>query len=74
MTENNEQQREAPQISLQDIAFVVQLIDVCTKRGAFEGNELTSVGTVREKFDTFVKMNAPTEEQPQENTEEQAAE
>lgn len=51
------------QISLQDIAFMVKLIDICTKRGAFEGNELATIGAIREKFDAFVKANTSNEEQ-----------
>lgn len=35
----------------EDIASaIVQVIDVCTKRGAFEGSELLPVGTLRNKI------------------------
>ena len=33
-----------------DIASMVQLIDVCSKRGAFEGPELQMVGQLRTKL------------------------
>ena len=52
-------------LSLNDLAAVVRLIDVCSKRGAFEGVELTSVGELRNKFSSFVEANKP----PEENTE-----
>lgn len=55
MTEDNNS------IGLNDIQIVVNIIDVCTKRGAFEGNELFAVGQVREKLAAFVKANLPPE-------------
>jgi hypothetical protein len=51
----------SPQINLNDFVAVVNLIDVCTERGAFKGNELLAVGTIREKFSAFVKANLPSE-------------
>ena len=41
-TENAE--AEQVQLSLQDIATMVQIIDICSKRGGFEGPELEAVG------------------------------
>jgi hypothetical protein len=49
-------------INLSDLALVVQIIDACTKRGAFEGNELVTVGQLRNKVEAFVKANLPKEE------------
>lgn len=40
----------ANEITLQDLAMIVNIIDLVTKRGAFEGSELLVVGTVREKL------------------------
>ena len=37
-----QQQQEPVQISLQDIATVVQMIDVVSRRGGIEGNETVS--------------------------------
>lgn len=62
------------QISLNDIQIAVNIIDVCTKRGAFEGNELLAVGQLREKFANFVKANAPATETTDVTTKEEAAE
>lgn len=42
------------QLSINDIAAVVQLIDVVTSRGAFRGEELSQVGGLRDKFAAFV--------------------
>ena len=58
-------------INLSELALVVQIIDTCSKRGAFEGSELVTVGQLRNKIEAFVKANAP---QPKEVTEETPAE
>lgn len=60
---------EAPGIGLQDIAACVQIIDIVTKRGAFEGAELADVGTVRNRLTAFLDANKPKEE-PKEEEEE----
>lgn len=38
------------EINLQTVKAIVQIIDVCSKRGAFEGAELSQVGQVRESI------------------------
>jgi len=48
-------------ITLQDIAVAVSIIDVCVKRGAVEGSELTIVGSIRDKFAAFVEQNKAPE-------------
>ncbi|MBT72600.1 MAG: hypothetical protein CMQ15_11285 [Gammaproteobacteria bacterium] len=52
-------QNEAPQLSLQDIATMVQIIDVCSKRGGFEGPELEAVGGLRNRVVAFLNAVAP---------------
>lgn len=61
----SEQAQEAVQISLQDIATVVQMIDVVSRRGAFEGNEMAGVGMLRNKLEVFLRQNAPQGEAPE---------
>lgn len=61
----SEQKQEAVQISLQDIATVVQVIDVVSRRGAFEGNEMAGIGMLRNKLEIFLRQNAPQGEVPQ---------
>jgi len=46
-------------LSLQDVATIVQIIDLCSKRGAFEGPELESVGGLRSRVVAFVNAAAP---------------
>jgi len=60
-----------PGIGMQDIAACVQIIDIVTKRGAFEGAELADVGTVRNRLTAFLEANKPAEEE--EATEETTA-
>ena len=55
--ENNE-----PQISLADFSAALQVIDVCTQRGAFRGEELSSVGQLRDRINAFVQHHAPAKE------------
>jgi hypothetical protein len=66
MTEATETQAVEEQaavgLGLGDLAAVIQIIDVCSKRGAFEGPELESVGQVRGRIAAFVQANAPQEE------------
>ena len=58
-----QEQQEPVQISLQDIATVVQLIDVVSRRGGIEGNEMAGVGMLRNKLEIFLRQNAPEGEQ-----------
>lgn len=62
-----QQQQEPVQISLQDIATVVQMIDVVSRRGGIEGNEMAGVGMLRNKLELFLRQNAPEGEAPQGN-------
>lgn len=65
MTEENQvlptegEEQQAPQLSLQDIATFVQIIDICSKRGGFEGSELEAVGGLRNRTVAFLNAAAP---------------
>ena len=59
------QEGEAPQLSLQDISTMVQIIDICSRRGGFEGQELEAVGGVRNRVVKFLEAAAPKGEAPQ---------
>ena len=53
-------------LTVNDLATVVNIIDACVERGAFKGNEMLSVGQLREKFANVVNANRPkTEENEQ---------
>lgn len=49
----------APQLTLGDIATMVQIIDLCSKRGGFEGSELEAVGGLRSRVVKFLEANQP---------------
>ena len=65
-----------PQISLSDFSAALQVIDACTQRGAFRGEELSSVGQLRDRINAFVTYHAPSKEEGEaaEATEEVAEE
>ena len=56
-------------ISLNDVISVVSLIDIVSSRGAFKGQELTTVGTLRDKLALFVEQNKPKEEKLEDSNE-----
>jgi hypothetical protein len=60
---NEGEEQQAPQLSLQDIATFVQIIDICSKRGGFEGQEMEAVGGLRNRTVAF--LNAASAEQGQ---------
>jgi hypothetical protein len=64
---SEQEQPEQINLSLQDIATVVQMIDVVSRRGGIAGNELAGIGMLRNKFEMFLQQNAPQGEQPQGN-------
>jgi hypothetical protein len=62
MSEENKTETP-PSISLNDLAVILQLIDVCAQRGAFQGSEMKDIGILRERIHTFVEANKPEEEE-----------
>lgn len=49
-------------LSPQDVANAIAIIDICVKRGAIDGSELTAVGTVRDKLAQYVEASKTKEE------------
>jgi len=58
-------QQEGVQLGLNDIATMVQIIDLVSRRGGFEGPELEAVGGLRSRIVAF--LQAAQEAQGQEN-------
>lgn len=50
------------QLTLDDIAAVQKIIDVASRRGAFAGEELESVGKVYNRISEFLKSAQPQEQ------------
>ena len=57
-TAGTEAQAAAPGLELQDLALVLNLVDVSIKRGAFERAELREVLHVTDKLDVFLQYQA----------------
>ena len=55
------------EITLNDIASVVTIIDVVTTRGGFRGEELSEVGDLRNRFVAFLQAAQAQETESQEN-------
>ena len=49
-----EAQAEAPNVTVNDLANVYAIIDLASKRGAFQASELAAVGSVANKVKAFV--------------------
>ena len=59
----NQEQPGTPveSISLRDLDQIVQIIDLATTRGAFRGQELSTIGALYDKLATF--LNSVKEQQ-----------
>ena len=59
-------------LSINDITACVSIIDIVTKRGAFEGPEMADVGAVRNRLAAFLAAakaaQEPATDQPTEET------
>ena len=49
-----EQETSSPELTVNDLSAIKQIIDVASQRGAFKPNEMVSVGTIYNKLDTFL--------------------
>ena len=47
-------EQTAPSVTVNDLVNVYNIIDLASKRGAFQANELSSVGAVANKVKEFV--------------------
>jgi hypothetical protein len=45
---------QAPSLGVQDLQAVLNMIEIANSRGAFKGAELSSVGQLFDKINTFV--------------------
>ena len=48
------EQAAQPSVTVNDLVNIYNIIDLASKRGAFQANELSSVGAVANKVKTFV--------------------
>jgi len=74
--EQTTSEQAVPNLSLQDLLLVAQLIHVCTQRGAFRAEEMSNIGTLYDRLVAFLNStgalkpaDAPAEESAEEVTE-----
>ena len=61
--ETNQAVEETPvQLGLNDLAILVQAIDIGSKNGAYAGKDMELVGAARNRVATFVNANSPKAE------------
>jgi hypothetical protein len=53
-----------PELTVNDLASIKQVIDVASQRGAFKPNEMVAVGTIYSKLETFLAAVAAQQETP----------
>tara|TARA_E500000081_G_scaffold152991_1_gene186402 strand:- start:3183 stop:3461 length:279 start_codon:yes stop_codon:yes gene_type:complete len=46
-------------INLGDLSTLLQIIDVVSQRGGFQGQEMAGVGMLRNKLETFLRQKGP---------------
>jgi len=54
-----------PGINLSDMALMMNVIDICSSRGAFKGEELMEVGQLRSKLAAFIEYAQKQSAQPE---------
>lgn len=58
-------QPASPELTVQDLGQLKQVIDVASQRGAFKPNEMVAVGTIYNKLEIF--LNAVATQQGENN-------
>ena len=71
--ETTEAEIAAPSFGIQDLVFLLKVIEVSATRGAFRAEELSSVGLAFDKLRGFLAANNALPEQQQANAEQPAA-
>jgi hypothetical protein len=62
VTTTTENPTEALQITAGEIALVVKIFDTGSERGAWKGEEMSTIGTLRDKLAAIVRAVSPQEE------------
>jgi hypothetical protein len=52
---------EEPTISYEDLSLVLKVIDLAAGRGAFQGKELSAVGSLRDRIEAFLSSKKEEE-------------
>ena len=74
MSENTEQaQQPAAELTIVDLQNIRSIIDVAAKRGAFGAGEMTAIGGVYNKLESFLASVAPPQVPSEEGTDQALA-
>ena len=57
-----------PELNINDLVAMRNLIDVVTQRGAFKANEMSSVGVLFDKLNAFVEAAVKNQQAQQEQS------
>jgi len=71
MSETQQQANQPVELTVNDLSSIKSIIDVASSRGAFKPNEMTVVGNVYTKLETF--LAAVAQQAEQQNGSEQTA-
>lgn len=63
MTEEIKMENQQVNLSLNDIASFVQIVDMASRRGAFEGRDLAQIGMLRNKTELFLRQQGEAQGQ-----------
>lgn len=56
------EEQKSPELNLNDLIAMRNLIDVVTQRGVFKANELSSVGILYDKLNAFLDASQKAQE------------
>lgn len=48
------QSQQSTNLTIQDLASIINIIDLASQRGAFKASEMTAVGTIYTKLTNFI--------------------
>jgi len=68
------EEENAPSFTINDLNLSLQVIDICSERGAFKGAELTDIGILRDKLYAFIEANKPDESEEDDSEESESEE
>ena len=60
--EPNLQEVAAPNLGLQDIVALLNIVDAASRRGAFRAEEMSAIGAVYDKVSAFLKSTGAVQE------------
>lgn len=59
--EQDQQSAKSPELTINDLAALRNMIEVVTARGAFKANELSSVGVLFDRLTSFLEASTKKE-------------